>query len=158
MRSQYEIQDTNGVTHAGFSTFQEASEWLVTKRKENPTKYNPAVIMCYPPGVYSQALTASDTDSDHVRLSGVVSEMQPFQYKWTGSHARPIDFGVLHVADVIREFNREYGYASADTMLVKRLRMLELSERQIAGVLTILQTICPDCWDHPKPCECCKDA
>lgn len=77
---------------------------------------------------------------------------------YTGPHAPNINFEALHIADVIREFNREHGYASADTMLVKRLRLLELSERQIAGVLTILQTICPDCWDHPKACKCYKDA
>jgi len=56
----------------------------------------------------------------------------------------------------IREFNSDHGYAYSDTMFVKRLRLLDLSERQIAGVIVILNTICNECMDNPKPCIHCK--
>lgn len=59
--------------------------------------------------------------------------------------------------DVIREFNRDYGYTDSDAMFVKRLKLLELSTRQIAGVIVILQTICTGCMDQPNGCQCQND-
>ena len=47
--------------------------------------------------------------------------------------------GHMDVPNTIREFNRDYGYSDSDTMFVQRLRLLDLSDRQIAGVIVILQ-------------------
>ena len=64
---------------------------------------------------------------------------------------------VVYAEDVIREFNSDYGHVDSDTMFVKRMRALEMSERQIAGVIVILQTICTSCMDQPSGCKCGND-
>lgn len=60
---------------------------------------------------------------------------------------------------VIREHNEENGHYNADidTEYVKRLRSLNLTDEQIAGVLVVNSTTCNHCWDAPSGCHCWND-
>ena len=60
-------------------------------------------------------------------------------------------------SETIKAFNNLHGYANADTAFVRQLRLLELSERQIAGVIILVSTMCLDCFDGPSPCNCERD-
>ena len=60
-------------------------------------------------------------------------------------------------SEVIKAFNNLHGYANADTAFVQRLRLQDMTERQIAAVVIIVSTICLKCFDNPAPCDCEND-
>ena len=61
------------------------------------------------------------------------------------------------VAKLIKDFNNLRHYRNDDTLFVKQLREIDLSETQIARVLVALNNICTSCMDATKPCNCTRD-
>jgi len=62
-------------------------------------------------------------------------------------------FGAMSEAlDKIQTHRREYG----NTLLLRRLQEI-LDNNQLARVLSVLENICPHCWDGDADCQCRND-
>ena len=61
-------------------------------------------------------------------------------------------------AEVIKEFNKmRYDDSKQDIKLVADLRKTDLTDIQIAKVLTIYDDICRHCYDADSYCQCWND-
>lgn len=64
---------------------------------------------------------------------------------------------MMTTKQIIDSFNNQHGYANADTLFIKHLRNGGLTDMQIATVIVAMDTICRDCMDTVKPCNCERD-
>lgn len=62
-------------------------------------------------------------------------------------------------AKAIAEFAAAYAstWARESPLLLRRLRAADLTDAQIAAVLTIIHETCNHCWDGPAGCHCTNE-
>jgi len=54
----------------------------------------------------------------------------------------------------IRDFSYRHGYSKGEPKFIRQLQFLDLSDRQIAGVIKLVETFCMNCYDGPRSCKC----
>jgi hypothetical protein len=58
----------------------------------------------------------------------------------------------------VKQWNRKHDlHPYTETLLVRKLRNIGLKSEQIDSVLTIIDDICPNCWNADRHCQCEND-